>query len=420
MQLVMVLFFLSLGIVRAVDFFELPPIAYSITASDEEASRLAAEVAAGTWDYPKNHLQFLQALLDKLDIPVESQVLVFSKTSLQTELISPQNPRAIYFSQDAYLAWVPGGVMELIVTDENLGPVFYTVTPPLGDDPAKITRATDTCLQCHGTTQTEGVPGLFQRSVAPAPSGHPVLRAGTSIITDASPISERWGGWYVTGQSDNAHLGNRTLIDKGETRLDFTAKRQKDLKTLKKRFDTDKYLRPTSDIAALLVLEHQAHMQNLLTKGLLDYRRALWFQKSLHADLDVDDPEGEIARVCRRHAEDIVREMLFCDETTLGGDGMEGNEEFAEKFTATGPRAESGRSLRDLRLYGRIFKHRCSYMIYSKAFRALPEMMEKMIYGRLREIMVAEKPPERFAHLKTRERARILTILEGTVPDFPR
>lgn len=406
--------------VMAADYFELPPIKYSATASDEEVSKLARELAEGRWDYPRDALGFLRAVLKKLDIPEESQVLVFSKTSLQNDFISPQNPRALYFSQDAYLGYVPGGVIELIVTDENLGPIFYTVTLPHDDDPPKITRATDSCLQCHATTQTEGVPGMLVRSVAPAPSGHPVLRAGTSITTDASPLSERWGGWYVTGQSDDPHLGNRTIVDNGEPLLKFLAKPQKTLKSLHRRIDTDKYLRPTSDITALLILEHQCRTHNLFTKAMLDYRRQLWFQESLNADLDINDPEGIIYRTCQNHAEDIVRALLFCDETTLGGDGVEGGEAFADVFTKKGLRASSGRSLRDLRLYGHMFKQRCSYMIYSKSFRALPDLTKKMVYARLLEILSKENSPAPFDHLKKREQQRILEILRETLPDFPR
>jgi hypothetical protein len=33
----------------------------------------------------------------------------------------------------------------------------------------------------------------------------PVLTAGTSLITQNSPLEDRWGGWYVTGTGGRRH-----------------------------------------------------------------------------------------------------------------------------------------------------------------------------------------------------------------------
>jgi hypothetical protein len=45
---------------------------------------------------------------------------------------------------------------------------------------------------------------------------------------------------------------------------------------------------------------------------------------------------------------------------------------FEKTFAKQGPRDRAGRSLRELDLQTRLFKYRCSYMIYSPAFDALP------------------------------------------------
>ena len=43
---------------------------------------------------------FLDSLLKALDIPVSSQLLVFSASSFQSGIINPRNPRALYFNED--------------------------------------------------------------------------------------------------------------------------------------------------------------------------------------------------------------------------------------------------------------------------------------------------------------------------------
>lgn len=92
------------------DFFELPPIKYSQTASQDAVAKMAAEIELGDWVVGNvDGKAVLKAVLKKLNISEESQVLVFSKTSFQNSLINQRNPRSIYFSMDAYVGWVPGG-----------------------------------------------------------------------------------------------------------------------------------------------------------------------------------------------------------------------------------------------------------------------------------------------------------------------
>ena len=71
---------------------------------------------------------YLKALLEELDIPLSSQSLVFSKTSMHRKSIFPDNPRAIYFNEEIYVGWIPGvKVIEIAVADPELGGVFYTL-----------------------------------------------------------------------------------------------------------------------------------------------------------------------------------------------------------------------------------------------------------------------------------------------------
>ncbi|MDG2400582.1 MAG: hypothetical protein P8M04_08410 [Akkermansiaceae bacterium] len=396
------------------DFFELPPIKYSQTASQDAVAKMAAEIELGDWVVGNvDGKAFLKAVLKKLNIPEESQVLVFSKTSFQNYLINQRNPRSIYFSMDAYVGWVPGGKVEVIIEDEKLGPVFYTIDPPFGDRPAKIVRATDSCLQCHATSRTSGVPGMFIRSVVPDQNSHPILSAGTSLVTDSTPLRERWGGWYVSGSSDDPHLGNRwipeSVLDGVEFKPEVSG--HKDLSAL---INTEKYLQPTSDIVALMVLEHQCRTHNLITKAKMGYQRALYFQKSYSEGGDLDSHDGMSWKMAEGSAKQIVEAFLFASEIDPGGDGVEGSDEFAEAFKERGVKTEKGKSLRDLRLYGRIFKNRCSYMIHSLAFKGLPELIKERVYHHLRE----ELGKEADNHLSSREKKTLLGILEETVPGF--
>lgn len=396
------------------DFFERSPILYSETASDDAVARLAREIETGDWVVgPLDGKSFLKAVLKKLEIPEESQVLVFSKTSLQNSLINQRNPRAIYFSMDAYVGWVPGGKVEVIIEDKKLGPVFYTIDPPMGDRPAKILRATDSCLQCHATSRTSGVPGMFIRSVVPDQNSFAILSAGTSLVTDSTPLKDRWGGWYVSGSSDHPHLGNRWIPDSklegGE--LPPEVSKHEDLSEL---IDTGKYLQPTSDIVALMVLEHQCRTHNLMTKAKMGYQRARYFQKSYSEGEDLDSEEGMSWKTADSSAKEIVKAFLFTDEVDPGGDGVDGSKAFEEAFEGKGIKTAKGKSLRDLRLYGRIFKNRCSYMIHSMAFEGMPEIVKKRVFHHLRLELAADVEN----HLSSREKKAIRGILTETVPGF--
>jgi len=390
------------------DFWDRAPISYSDTAASNKLTELSTALSSGKAAVPETGgLDRLRFVLKWLGVPPESQVLVFSKTSLQNDLIQPANPRALYYSENAYVGYVPGGAIEAVVQDPILGPVFYY----LGSDREgglEIERDTNRCMSCHATSRTENVPGLLIRSVFADESGHPLLHLGTADVTDQTPLAERWGGWYVTGRSDLAHLGNRTFTEDGEANP-----HEEELDDLRAQFDVSKYLRPTSDIVSLLVLEHQCRMNTLLNAASLNYRRSRHFSEIIDPGADPD--KGSAGNVAESWAEKITDCIFFKDEADLG-EGVEGDAAFQNSLIARFPKSADGDSLADFRLYGRIFKRRCSFMVYSDAFRNLPPSVKALVLGKMRKALAGES--DRIDWLGASERKRIAAILSETLPGW--
>src|SRR5688572_1529979 len=180
--------------------YELPPVRYSASTPHDAIARLQQRVSSGELAFAGSDQHVLRILLDALGVPSESQLLVFSKTSLQRGRIRPEQPRALYFSESMYVGWVPGGLIELAAIDPQLGPVFYSFAISRAADGLTPTIQRDSdCLRCHGGTFVRDIPGVFARSVFPDANGEPLLRHGTLVIEDETPFAQRWGGWYVTG-----------------------------------------------------------------------------------------------------------------------------------------------------------------------------------------------------------------------------
>lgn len=392
-----------------VDMWDLPPLRYSDTPATDPLATLAAKLEKGEIPLEgETPLEKLEFVLRTLEVPESSQILVFSKTSKQIGKITPRNPRSLYFSDDTYVGYVPSGEIEVIAQDPVLGPVFYLIDL---DYPSgfEVMRDTSECMSCHGTTRTENVPGLVIRSVFPDESGHSLLQLGTTTVTHSTPIELRWGGYYVTGESALPHLGNRTYIDEASTKPELQS-----VTDLSEMIDTSKYLRKTSDVVSLVVIEHQCKMHNLMTAASMRYRRAHFLSSVIDPGSNPDD--GQAGRIADRMAESVVDELLFKDEADLG-DGLEGDESFQREFEASHPRTKSGESLADFKLYKRIFKNPCSYMVYSKAFRAMPARVKRAVFARLR-LALAEGDEEIAPQLKDSEKERIREILDETLPDW--
>lgn len=351
---------------------------------------------------------YLDSLLTALDIPVSSQTLVFSKTSAQFRLISTTNPRALYFNDDIYIGWVPGGpFLEVSAATADGQAVFYSL-PQTRNQPASFRADNGSCLQCHESGRTDGVIGHLVRSVYPDEDGMPFFGAGTIDVRPSTPVDERWGGWYVTGTTgEMVHRGNEVVPSEDKTDQ-LHAGRGTGVTDLAGRFPVDRYLSPHSDVVAHMVLTHQVRMHNAIAFAAREARNSLAYRDSA-AERFGEPSAASLASIKRRierPAEKLVTELLFLDEAPLAGPII-GTSDFAKEFEARGLQDDSGRSLRALDLRGRLLKYPCSWLIYSDSFDGLPEQTKSYVYRRLdellsgdsgqaiREILIATKPEAR-------------------------
>lgn len=344
---------------------------------------------------------YLPSLLEALGVPASSQMLVFSGTSVQPRLISAATPRAIYFADDVYVAWMQGSdVLEIAAMDPELGPVFYTLDQQQSEAP-KFERHAVACLRCHDTYGLSGggVPRFLIGSGSTDEMGRLAGHESWELTTDQTPLSHRWGGWYVTGtHGDQQHMGNR--IVKTDDPAPAPVGNLSDLSGL---LDTKPYLTGLSDIAALMVVEHQISTQNLLT-------RLNWEARKLLAE------QGAPAKL-NALVEPVVTAMFFVDEAKLSGP-ISGTSGFREDFEGRGPFDAGGRSLRQLDLTRRLFKHPLSFLIYSEAFSALPTDAKEQVYRRVWEVLTGADRSKKFDHISANDRTAILEILEDTHQDF--
>lgn len=402
--------------------FDAPPIGYASTPTQDPASKLARRLEKGetTLRFDPEH-GYLPALLEALKIPQSSQVLVFSKTSFQRDLISPAAPRALYFNDETYVGFVRGGpVLEVASVDPRLGGVFFTLAQD-ASSPPKLQRLNAECTQCHASALTKGVPGFLVRSVYSDASGQPVLKAGTFLTDHTSPFKERWGGWYVTGTHGSIrHLGNTFLEDPSGNpgTFDFTA--GANLTDLSPRFSTRDYLSPSSDIVALLILEHQAQLHNLVTSAAYQARLALRDEEAIREMMK--EPPGPPTESTRRRFEYASRPLLKY-LLLVGEAGFEspvrGTSSFVQEFAARGPKDSKGRSLRELDLSRRLFRYPLSYLIYSESFDQLPEAFGEHVFTRLHEILSGKDTSKDFAGLTQQDRQATLEILRDTRTGLP-
>ena len=346
---------------------------------------------------------YLLSLLDELRVSTNSQLLVFSKTSLQRERISPKTPRALYFNDDVYLGFIPGApFIEVTGMDPKLGGVFYSIDQGKTGRP-KFVR-TDQCLECHTSTKTLGVPGPLVRSFATDADGVVDMASGTSLINHRTPLSERWGGWYVTGthgaQTHRGNLSGRAAFAQHEKEPNYLGN-QTDLKRF---FEVSRYPAPTSDIVALMTLEHQAHMQNFFTRLNQDSTAAL--QQFGHLNHQKNLIDG------------FLKYLLFTDEAPLSAP-IKGSAAYVQQFDALGPKDTKGRSLRQFDLATRLFKYPCSYLIYSDAFDALPRQLKETLYQRLWDILSGKDTSPAFARIPAETKKAIIEILIETKKELP-
>ena len=395
---------------------------------------------------------YLDSLLAALEIDFESQLLVFSKTSLQVGDITPETPRAIFFNDATYVAWTQNApTIEIASMDPNLGPVFYALEQRAAVD-ASFERQLGRCLRCHDSYSLTGggVPRFILGSGYIGTNGNLVAHEGWILTNEQTPLRNRWGGWYVTGRhGDQVHLGNLIVRDVAALQ-NLDSLRVGNIADLDGLLDTSPYPARYSDIVALLVIEHQVAVQNLITRVNYDTRTALEAgdgQRGAEEERDVTDidaaesaevavadvvsaedapaevvaaeaaaaagSESDVAAI----AEPLVRALLFADAVELAGP-IEGTSGFAEQFAARGVRDSAGRSLRELDLTRRVFRYPMSYLIHSEAFDALPGVTRTYLYRRIDEILAGDDPNGDFAHLSQADRTAVREILAATKGEF--
>lgn len=391
------------------------PVDYFGKTLDDAVSKLSRRLASVDAHLTADDQHgYLKSVLKFLDVPLESQLLVYSKTARSPDLVGPRTPRAIFFNDEVSVAWIPDSrELELTAVDSVKGVSFYTLSQPLdssADDqqPTPKLAATvapsflrrDRCLACHSGRSSLEVPGLLLRAFQTDRGGKPIV--GFSRVTHDMEYFRRWGGWYVTGSPKTiVHRGNLTSkADNARQKIEpgFASS----INDLNHRFDAGSYPYPKSDFVAHLVFAHQTHGTNLLIRVGMEAR--------LNRRSDVESR--------------LLRYFVFADEPPLDLSPTEASRvllasEFARSFVARGPRAAQGNSLRDLSLNRRVFKNRLSYLIHSRLFDALPVECRTRLLCRLWEGLTAETPDDDFGHLGQEERARILAIVRGTVPRLP-
>lgn len=394
------------------------PVNYFGTAANDSVAILSSRLQAGDSRLISHErFGYLLSVLELLDVPIESQLLVYSKTARVPGLVTPKNPRAIFFNDEVSVAWIPNArELELTAVDPVKGVNTYTLSQPLkplkegrqsaGSNTGKPVKETiplfqrrTGCQACHAARSTLEVPGLLLKAFQTDRTGKPIV--GFSRMTHDMKYDQRWGGWYVTGApADVVHRGNLLGKDdnarhKGEPGFASL------LNELGRKFEIAGYPHSKSDFVAHLVLGHQVHGTNLLIRA------------------------GMESRLKRRSKVEsqLLRYLVFADEPPLEGawDDVRTiliQSEFASSFSTRGPSDAAGRSLREFSLEGRVFKHRLSYLIYSRSFDELPNECRTRLLQRLWTGLSAEDG-DGFAHLEHAERASIIAIVRATIPRLP-
>jgi hypothetical protein len=372
---------------------------------------------------------YLKSLLDALHIPASSQGLVFSKTSSQADWTSGRTPRALYFNDNVYVGWTPDAPqIDLVSVDPKKGPIFYVLNQ--GPQGVPTFERPVSCRQCHQTGKTLFWPGLIARSLRTASDGTPLSREVSFSLGHETPISARWGGWYVTGglnglANPRGHLGNTFTADPDHpAQVDrFLGSNPKDLKGT---IDSARYFSASSDVVALLVFEHQARLHNLITQASYETRLSVAHDAGRNEgpsprDAIASNQSSGLSPEARfrieESAERLLDYLLFRHEAPLQGPAS-GTNQFAADFARGGSRDRHGRSLRELDLKTRLFRYPCSYLIYSPAFEGMPDFLKNYLWERMAQILTGRDQRQPYATMSPTDRAAVLEILLDTKPEF--
>jgi hypothetical protein len=184
------------------------------------------------------------------------------------------------------------------------------------------------------------------------------------------------------------------------------------LQSLEGTFDLDGYPSRFSDVAALMTLNHQVRMINLMTRVGYETRIALQQQQKNAQSA------AAATRLIAADARELVDYLLFVDESPLP-EKFESTSGFQQDFERYGPRDRRGRSLKQFDLESRLFRYPCSYMIYSPAFDGLPQATRDAIYSRMWDVLSGNDQDRKYARLTPQLRRAIVEILLDTRPGLP-
>jgi hypothetical protein len=398
----------TLGAATAIEVkFKEPPHRYLEREPADRFAQLKKKLEAGEVKLETDSDKaFVASLLKALDVPVSSQLLVFSASSLQSGLINPRNPRALYFNEDTYVGYVPGGSVEIISMDPEMGGMFYIFERLSPGNLPSMTRS-ERCFNCHAGNATRRVPGLIAESLLP------MVSSGASLETYRSdeqghqiPLEKRFGGWHLTGnhhlKQSYANLMGRSLQGKGFEKIPVAPG---------ELWNLDRHLLPTSDILPHLVHEHQIGFENRV------FHAAYVMRQLMH------EGRGRLPMSAKEQvetlADELARYILFADEAKLPAEGVEGDANFVREFQRNKKVAAGGLSLKDFDLRNRIFKHRCSYMLYTESWLRLPQELKERVYYKMAEGLREQNPNPVYRHLAPEEKRAIRAILKETLPGLP-
>jgi hypothetical protein len=387
-----------------------PVIEYPDRQTNEPVAELASKVADGTvrLRFDKDS-GYLNSVLEALHLSPETQTMVFSKTSLQSHYIEPSNPRALFYSDDLSVGFIRNApLLEISALDPQQGVVFYAIDQVPAERPNILRH--DSCLSCHLTRKTLDVPGLLVRSVGAGVHGEMLTQFGDYVSDHRSPFEQRWGGWFITGNTGSVHHMGNTLLVADENYGSASAPKQ--VASLDSKVDLTGYPSRTSDVAAVLTLNHQVRMTNLMTRVGWETRIALDQEKKNPSD------KARTERVIEADARELADYILFVEEAALPAT-LQSSSGFQTAFAAGVPKDKRGRSLKQLDLKKRLLQYPCSYMVYSRAFDGLPTAAKDAVYARMWAILSGKEKSAKYAKLSAADRAAVVDILVETKPGLP-
>ena len=351
----------------------------------------------------QNEKDYLNWLLNELYISKHSQLLVYSTTSLQLSRISPYNPRAIYFSDDLYLGYVPGGQIEVIGIDPQLGAIPYIFDLPQKNEikHPKIYRSTR-CMKCHASQEFGGSPSLLLSSVIPAHGGGTIDSFRKNSFGHEIQFKDRFGGWHITGHNPFPISWANQIGVMSNNKVGRIPNPPG------KYFKWEKYPTKSSSIISHLLLEHQVGFTNRCIDIIYRYRELI----SKTSNLEIDQKRKKFIS---QGTGKLLNYLLFKNEVPLENFRITSNDAFLNDFQTS---SNNSSKLRRLNLKSRLFDYRCSYMIFSNSFSGLPLEFKIELFNQLFKIMAPKQKsvPDEFSYLEEKEREIIHQVLTASFP----